>query len=193
MASVSKKPLKQSKRQSPWKLLWSTFLWFIMILLVIYLIIAIYLTWQYYQAKHKLEKYALSNLEVMSNDVNAKYDFKKDDLAIKNVNSKLARDLTDALLRYYDNNIQTVHTVIAQIVSTPPSLSQNVGTIDILSFKSDAQNFVVNMSKYIKPSVLQESNYFVRFFSMVITILPLESTETVVREIQAFLQEILSQ
>lgn len=191
MKSSLKKNSKKSKEYNAWKMLWFTFLWLVMILVIIYLILAIYLTWQYFTAKRKLEMYSIMNLKVMSDDLNAQYDFGKDNLAMKHTNSKLARDLTDGLLRFYDNNLQTVNTVVSQIVRQPVNMSTELGSYDLTAFKSHAQDFVVNVSKYVKPNVLNETNYFVRFFSMVMNVLPLESTDTIVREIQDFLQEIL--
>ena len=173
----------------------STFMSLVLILLLIYLGLVLVLTWQYYSSKLKLQKYALSNIEIMSKDLDAKYDFVTDNLAIKHTNSKLARDLTDALVAYYDNNLQTVQAVANSIIQSASPVQLSVSTLsgyDLLAFKSHAQAFVVSISKHIKPVVLEQTNYFPRFFSMVVQTLPLESTEAIVGEIKDFLAELLS-
>lgn len=188
---LPKKTVKAS--DGAWSLFLSTFLFLLMVLVMVYLFLAIYLTWKYFSARRQVDRFSLRYLEQMSRDLDTQYDFKKDDLAVRHTNSKLAKDLTDGLLRYYENNLQTVMNVVHNLQQViPQDDTRNSNGPDIVALKSHAQDFVVVVSKNVKASVINESNYFVRFFSMLIDIVPLDSTENVIRDLKDFLQELLS-
>lgn len=189
---LPKKTVKAS--DGAWSLFLSTSLFLLMVLVMVYLFLAIYLTWKYFSARRQVDRFSLRYLQQMSRDLDTQYDFTKDDLAVRHTNSKLAKDLTDGLLRYYENNLQTVMNVVHaldQVLPQDDDTSNGKGP-DIVALKSHAQDFVVLVSKNVKASVINESNYLVRFFSMLIHIVPLDSTENVIRELKDFLQELLS-
>lgn len=197
-SSYKKKPLKKSNsRSSPWSLFFSTLFYIVSILLFIYIVLGIVLTYMYYSVKIQLQTFSLQNLRLMSEDLNAGYDFQKDDLVVKDANAKLAKDLTDAMLRYYDNNLQTVKTISSSLVLQQTDIVSHAsttlleGAMDIEGFKSHALGFVKQVSITIKQPILKECNYFVRFFSMLLSVLPLASTDTALEEIKEFLLDLL--
>ena len=198
-SSYKRKPTKKSNsRSSPWSLFFSTLFYIVSILLFIYIVLGIVLTYMYYSIKIQFQTFSLENLRLMSDDLNAEYDFQKDDLVVKDTNAKLAKDLTDAMLRYYDNNLQTVKTISSSLVLQQVDIMSHAsttlldGVMDVEGFKNHAMAFVTQVSATIKQPILKECNYFVRFFSMLLSLLPLASTDKILDEVKEFLLDLVS-
>ena len=199
-SSYKRKPTKKSnsRTSSPWSLFFSTLFYIVSILLFIYIVLGIVLTYMYYSVKIQFQTFSLENLRLMSEDLNAGYDFQKDELVVKDANAKLAKDLTDAMLRYYDNNLQTVKTISSSLVLQQTEIMSHAsttlleGVMDVEGFKNHAMAFVKQVSVTIKQPILKECNYFGRFFSMLLSLLPLASTDKVLEEVKEFLLDLLS-
>lgn len=188
---------KSRKSSSAWNLFFGILFYVVLLVLVVYLTLALYMTWQYYSLKTKLQHFSLSNLELMSQDLDAKYDFQKDELAVQDANSKLAKDLTDAMLHYYDNNLQTVKTVVNNMIREQVDIAASYASTvangqDLEAFKAHAEAFVKKVSEHVKAPILQQCNYFVRFFSLLVSVLPLAATESILGELKDFLQHLLT-
>lgn len=161
-------------------------LWFILILLLVFTTMTLLLKWQQVVSTQRMQVYGMKNLLRLSTDLGATYDFGKDAKGLTKSNLSLARDFVDRLLEYYDDNVQTVRVVIDQIVK-PTTDEERTGT-----FERDATDFIRSITQHIKPAILQQTQYFERFFGMVIQTLDVldPDYQKIVQDIQNIVKNI---
>lgn len=163
-----------------------TVLWMCVVLVVMFGVLA-FVAWTYdWNSKRKLGNYSMDALVRLSNDLGSTYDLQVDTKGIRSANARLSKDVVDALMRFYDDNVQTVRVIIDNLVATTSSSSMMpTKDVDVRQFEMDVQSFVVMTMQQIKSPILKETHFFDRFFSMLLDMVDPSFKDTVIRVIRS--------
>jgi len=157
-------------------MLWSIVSWVFLILLILYLLIAIIVSVYYYNTQKSFEKFVWSSLQQLESNIQQTnpYDFKTDSMKLKQTNQLLARDVMRELMSYYNNNLNTVILVIQNTTSTSTHITFFESNLPIfpnifsLEFQAHFITFIQHISGSIPSSVLQKTQFYNRFVTMLI-------------------------
>lgn len=184
-------------RTSTWSMFWTVVLWIVVILVSIYVAIALTIAYFYHRTRRSLEQFTLKNIQKLSSDTGEVYDFTVDARGVVPMNVQLSKDMVVALMQYYGNNLNTVMTIvdnyttegsahvslfdasllqsIRRRVSSPSSMEgdrtivpQDIPDVFSSTFQEDATKFISHTSSSFPPDVLARTQFYSRFFSMVL-------------------------
>lgn len=189
--NIKGKVSNNTSNQSLWRGFWNVVLWIVVLMVVLYVVLGIVFAVYFLQTRRSLEKYIMENLKRLSQDAGETYDFTVDPRGVVPMNTQLSRDVMTSLMQYYQNNFNTVRTVVKNYVSTEDDhvalfgstlftnrlrqgnesrtmVTQDVPDVFSPAFQEDATKFVTHASSSLPPDVLTKTEFYSRFFSMVI-------------------------